>query len=98
MIQIDRNLISLTDEQIEQLFEDYARIILAADGDVIYGPASEIEVFRSARKSWARPGVVDHDDDEALVISDCAAVKGQPKRDVVLIRIGDYVAIHGMDQ
>lgn len=98
MTQIDRNLIDLTDDQIEQLFEDVANIALAADEDVVYGPASEIDDFRAHRKGWARPGLVERDDQEAFVVREAAALKGQPKRDIVLIRVGDYVAIHGTDR
>lgn len=101
MNDIDRENIQATNEEIEAAFEEHAGIALSADPeygcDVSFGPASEMDAFRHDRMQWRNPGQLETDTEEVLYIRDAQALKGQRRRDVVLIRFGEYCAIYGMD-
>jgi hypothetical protein len=96
MTHIAREKISATDDEIEAAFDDLG-YGLTVD-DLSFGPADEIENFRRDRREWSDPGRVVEDEPERLVIERAQAVRGQPRRDIALIRFGDYVAIMGMDR
>ncbi len=97
MTDISRDKIDLPDEEIEDMFLNFAGIGLTVE-DLSFGPASEIDAFRVARRGWNKPGRVEWDDDDGLMVEDAAAMRGQSRRTVVLLRVGDYCAILGMDR
>lgn len=94
-MEIGREQITATDEEIEAAFD---RLGYAVTADTLaYGLADEIEKFRQARKTWSDPGRIEEDTPDVLVVEKCQAVRRQPRRDVVLVRFGDYCAIYGLD-
>ena len=94
-MEIAREQLVETDEQIEAAFDELG-YGCCADG-LGYGLADEIEKFRQARKAWADAGRIETDTPDVLVIEKCHATRGQPRRDVVLIRFGEFCAIYGLD-
>lgn len=97
MTDIARELLSESDEEIEETFNSLYLVGLAID-DLCFGPAAEIDDFRSGRRQWANPGRVVRDDDRVFAVEGAQAVRGQARRTVILIRFGEYCAIYGMDQ
>jgi len=93
-MEIAREQLAETDEQIEAAF-DALGYCCSADS-LAYGLADELNNFRVARKSWTDPGRVETDEPSCIVIERCQAVRGQTRRDVVLIRFGEFCAIYGM--
>ena len=45
--------------------------------------------FRRARAAWLTPGTIEYDDPTVLLIVHCRAVRGQPRRNVALVDVGD---------
>lgn len=94
-MEIAREKIDATDEQIEAAFDELG-YGCCADG-LVYGLADEIEKFRQARKEWSDPGRIETDTTDVLVVEKCQATRGQPRRDVAMIRFGEFCAIYGLD-
>jgi hypothetical protein len=94
-----RNQIDLDDDALLAKFGEVARIGLGdVEEDLSFGPASEMLRFKEARRRWSQPGTVIRSDDEVFHVEGAQAFKGQRRRDIVIIRFGDVVAIHGLDK
>ncbi len=95
-MDIDRNeLTNYTDEQIEEAF-DVLGFGLSVE-DLAFGRADEIESFRKDRHNWQVAGKIEKNSDDVFWVSGAQAVKGQRRRDVVIIRLGKHCAIYGLD-
>ena len=97
---IARHLITATNDQIESAFSALGYGISADPeygDDLSYGPAREMDEFRRDRLAWNCPGHIVTDTADALEIQGAQARKGQRRRDVVMIRFGEFVAILGLD-
>ena len=97
MVSIARDMISATDEEIEEAFSEVAQIGLTVD-NLCFGDLAEIDAFRSARSGWSSPGNIETDDETGFHVSRAAARKGQSRRDIVLIPFGEFCAIYGVDR
>jgi hypothetical protein len=101
MTSIARELISASNLEIEAAFEKLGYSVSADPEyglDISFGPASEIDEFRKNHSGWSDPGHLVTNTPDALEIIGARASRGQRKREVVLIRFGQYCAIYGMDQ
>ena len=92
MTVIERQKIAASDEQIEGAFE--AAGIMTTAADLLYMPASEMDAVRAARKNWAEAGTVTVDTADTLIIEGAQSAKGQPRRDITMIKLGDFCAIN----
>lgn len=98
MIAIAREKIALTDEEIERLFDDKCSLGVSVEKDLCFGLASELDAFRTARKGWACAGTIERDEPSCLMIDAVQAIRGQRRRTVALVLVGNYVAIYGADR
>ena len=101
MPSYSRDRIPASDDEIATAFSKLGYGISAdpeCGDDLSYGPAAEIDEFRTARRAWHNPGKVITHTPDALEIIGAQTRKGQRRRDVVLIRFGEYCAIYGMDK
>ena len=99
MSSIERTAIQATDEAIEAAFSAHGYGICADadERDLSYAPAEELARFKAARNGWAERGTVLTNTVDAFVVERVQPFKGARRRDVVVIRFGDFVAIYGMD-
>lgn len=96
MTEVSRDLIPLTDDEIEARFEEYGYGLCVSN--LSFAPAEEIDHFRAARVGWALPGEIEYDEPGLFVVSDARATKGQAKRDIAIIVFGEVAAIYGADK
>jgi hypothetical protein len=94
-MEIAREQLTETDEEIEAAFDELGYGLCVEN--LAFGMADEIEKFRQARKNYSDPGRIEDDTPDLLVIEKCQATRGQARRDVALIRFGEFCAIYGMD-
>jgi hypothetical protein len=85
-----RHLINLTDEEIEARFEDLGYLLTIDD---LYFTSETVDDYRAARLGWINPGEIDEDEPGLLVVKKAQAMKGQPRKDVVVIDFGSGRAV-----
>lgn len=85
-----------SDEEIEAAFEEMGYGICVTD--LCFAPASEIAAFTTARAQWSDPGLLVEATPDLLHVEKAQAYRGQPRRDVVMIRFGEHCAIYGCDR
>ena len=95
-MEIAREQLIETDEQIEAAFDKLGYCFVAEDGP--YFPADEMNRIREARKNWSDRGRIETDTPDVLVIERCQATSGQRRRDLVAVRFGEFCAIYGADE
>lgn len=88
-----RHLIDLTDEQIEAQFEELGYLLSIED---IYFTSESIDDYRVASKGWNEPGEIDTDEPSLLIVKRAQAMKGEPRKDVVVIDLGAGRAVMAM--
>ena len=91
---MNRNLCTLTDEAIENLFSDIASMGITADDVVFTNQKQTLDTWEAAIKNYAqyrdiRRGV--KNGFNYLTANACQPFKGQPRRDVCIVDFGDGV-------
>lgn len=81
-----RNLIDLTDEQIEERFDEYFGVGVTID-DISFTRDS-IDDFLSAAAGYIEHGSIEQDDD-TLVIESVQVRKGETRSDLYVIDFGE---------
>jgi hypothetical protein len=81
-----RNLIPLTDEEIEAKFDDCCTV-----EDLVF-TRDTLDDFRSARGNYAEPGKVEKDTATVWELSHAQTAKGQPRRSIMVVDFGEVRA------
>ncbi len=99
-----RDLINLSDDQINEIFAD--EFNFDRDGDCCFLESSgvdftndTIEQFLTNRKTWNKPGHLETGTTEIggfpyLQIEDCQAVKGQEKINLIVVDFGPVRVVY----
>jgi len=87
-----RDLINLTDEQIEEIFDEET-------GYNVYVPnivftRETIEDFKNARKDYSDRGTLTKDERGILVIEKAQTHKGKPRKNMLIIDFGDFRGLY----
>lgn len=93
MAIVDRSLISATDDEIEAAFD--AEGFCVSLSDLTFATADEFDLIKVARKGWNELGSIRDDEPNVWAVERAQPMKGQPRRDVMIIRFGDFIAIDG---
>lgn len=93
-MQIDRNLIPMSDDEIEAKFDVLGYGLCVSDLSLADDTIDDFLAAR-ARGSWREAGRIDTHTADTLVIRDVQPAKGQPRRDVVVIDLGPARALYG---
>lgn len=93
MTYVSRDLLPQTDEEIEAAFDDEGFCVSISD--LTFATADEFEVIKAARKGWNELGSIRDDEPNLWAVERAQPMKGQPRRDVMIIRFGDFIAIDG---
>ncbi len=96
MASVDRTQVPASDDEIEAAFSAYGYGLTVEE--LSFGPVEEMDHFKAARAKWAEPGQIFESTDTAFIVERVQPFKGSRRRDVVVLRFGDFVAIDGMDQ
>lgn len=94
MSHLDRSAISKTDEEIEAAFDELGYGLTI---DNLSFTTDTLAEWLEARQRWADPGRLVEQSETHFVVERAQAVRGQPRRDVVMIDFGDGRAIYGCD-
>lgn len=86
-----RDEINLTNEQIEARFDDEGYGLTVDD---LSFTRETVADFAKARGSWHNAGALIDADDGKLVVRGCQAVKGQPRRDLIVVDFGSVRAVY----
>jgi hypothetical protein len=93
-----RNLIQLTDAQIDEIFEDEFNRQDACEFYLSY-TAETIENFLEARKNWQEwgtlsEGFTDIGGYRYITVDRCQALRGQTRCDIIVVDLGSARAIY----
>ena len=93
-----RNLIQLTDAQIDEIFLDEFGHSDVCEFDLSY-TAETIENFLAARKNWQdsgslSEGVTDIGGHKYITVDRCQALKGQTRCNIIVVDFGGARAIY----
>lgn len=86
-----RSQINLTNEQIEERFDEVFGDVVYA-GKLVY-TAELINDFLAARDDYAERGSVEINENGALSIVNAQAVKGQPRKSIFVLDFGSVRAV-----
>ena len=87
-----RNLIKLTDEEIEARFDDLGFGLTIAN---LTFTELTIDDIKAARKKWNEPGRIEDEEADYIMIDRAQPTAFQPRRSVVMIDFGAVRAIYG---
>lgn len=81
-----RDLIKLTDEQIEAAFNDCCTV------DDLSFTRDTLADFRAAREKYAEPGRIEKNTESAWELSKAQVSRGQPRRSIRVVDFGEVRA------
>jgi hypothetical protein len=90
---VDREKITMTDDEIEQLFSDEFQIGCAVDDLEFYEPG-EMDRIRAARKNWTDPGTTLDDSPGRLELDRVQATRGQRRQTLCAMVICGFEAVY----
>jgi hypothetical protein len=93
MTYVDRTNLSQSDEEIEAAFD--AEGFCPMISDLTFATADEFEIIKADRENWNLRGEIRDDEENVWAVENAQPMKGQPRRDVMIIRFGDFIAIDG---
>ena len=69
---------------------------LEADEVPLFATSSDtLEAMLEAREGWAEQGYLERVDDHSVQISRAQAIKGQPRRDLLIVEVSTGVVVFG---
>ena len=87
-----RDEIKKTDEEIEDIF---LKLGVALTIENLVFTRETLEDFKEARKGYNKPGEIEPSRSEGvLVISGAQVLKGQPRRDLIIVDFGTVRAVY----
>ncbi len=87
-----RNLIALSDAEIEARFEEAGYGVTI--GCLTFTEFTIAEL-KAAQDNWNEPGYVYDEEDDYIVIERAQPMRGQPRRDVMIVDFGTIRAVYG---
>lgn len=86
-----RDTIELTDEQIENKFDELGYGLTVED---LVFTRESVEDFKKALKNDYTDGFIDDEGSDFLIMLNCQTRKSEPRRDVVIIDFGEVRAVY----
>lgn len=90
MTKLSRDIIPLTDAEIEARFDALGASVTVDD---LTFTDESIEEFKAARADWREPGRIERDEDGELVVERCQAIAGTPRRTLYVVDFGAARAV-----